>query len=85
VSRLDEVLDRFRANGWSEDTPVAVVYRASWSDQKIVRGSFADIQQKFEQSDINKHALIIIGKALGDTLEQYSKLYDKDFSHDYRK
>lgn len=85
VNRLDEVLDRFRANGWGEDTPIAIVYRASWADEKILRGTFADISKQFESSDINKHALIIIGRALSDTLEKYSKLYDKDFSHDYRK
>ncbi|ADD66966.1 precorrin-4 C11-methyltransferase [Denitrovibrio acetiphilus DSM 12809] len=85
VTRLSEVLNRFRANGWSEETPVAVVYRASWQDEKIIRGSFADIEEKYNLSGINKHALIIIGKALSDSLEQYSKLYNKDFSHDYRK
>jgi len=85
INRLDEVLDRFRANGWGEETPVAVVYRASWQDEKILRGTFADITEQFEQADIKKHALIIIGKALSSTLEKYSKLYDKDFAHDYRK
>ncbi len=34
VNRLNEVLDRFRANNWAEETPVAVVYRASWEDQR---------------------------------------------------
>lgn len=85
VNRLSDVLDRFRANNWAEETPVAIVYRASWEDQKILRGTFADIESKFSDADINKHALIIIGKALSDTLDKYSKLYDKDFSHDYRK
>jgi precorrin-4/cobalt-precorrin-4 C11-methyltransferase len=85
VNRLDEVLDRFRANGWAESTPVAIVYRASWSDQKILRGTFETIEKQFEQSDINKHALIIISKTLSADLDKYSKLYDKEFSHEYRK
>lgn len=85
VNRLSDVISRFTANGWASDTPIAVVYRASWSDQKILKGTFTDIEGQFQQADIKKHALIIIGKALSGQLETYSKLYDKDFSHDFRK
>lgn len=85
AGRLSEVLDRFRANGWGEDTPAAVIYRASWPDQKTARGTFADIEEKFAEMNIDRHALIIIGKSLSGSLENYSKLYDKDFSHDHRK
>jgi precorrin-4/cobalt-precorrin-4 C11-methyltransferase len=85
VNRLDEIVSIFLNNKWANDTPVAIVYRASWQDEKIVRGTLADIAEKFRASNISKHALIIIGKALGGDLENYSKLYDMDFSHEYRK
>ena len=85
VNRLSDILSRFIANGWEKNTPVAIVYRASRKDQKIIKGTFEDIEEKFNNSNIKKHALIIISKVLSDNLENYSKLYDKEFSHEYRK
>lgn len=47
-----------------QDTPVAVVYHATWDDQKIVKGTVADIADKAEAAGITKTALIIIGRAV---------------------
>ncbi|MDG6251783.1 SAM-dependent methyltransferase, partial [Methanocalculus sp.] len=47
-----------------EDTPVAVVYHATWDDQKIVKGTVADIADKAEEAGITKTALIVIGRAV---------------------
>lgn len=66
------------------DTPVAVVYKASWEDQMIVRGTLTNIAQKVLQAGIKKTALIVVGDFLGDEYE-LSKLYDKTFSHEYRR
>jgi precorrin-4/cobalt-precorrin-4 C11-methyltransferase len=83
VSRFQEIADTFISKGWKAETPVAVVYRASWQDEKILRGSLADLAEKIEQSGISRHAVVIIGKSLGD-ISAYSKLYDKDFEHGCR-
>ena len=49
VNRLSYVISRFLNNGWDIKTPIAIVYRASWEDQKIIRGTFEDIEEKFEK------------------------------------
>ncbi|MBB5265942.1 precorrin-4/cobalt-precorrin-4 C11-methyltransferase [Catenibacillus scindens] len=66
------------------NTPVAVVYKATWPDEKIVRGTLKDIAQKVEQAGITKTALILVGEFLGDSY-QLSKLYDKTFSTEFRR
>lgn len=64
--------------------PAAVVYRASWPDEKVIKGTLADIAQKTEENGIKKTAMIIVGRAL-EREGATSKLYDKNFSHGYRK
>lgn len=66
------------------DTPAAVVYKASWENQKIVQGTLSDIAQKVTDAGIKKTALIVVGDFLGDEYE-LSRLYDKTFSHEYRR
>lgn len=69
---------------YGQTCPAAVVYRVSREDQTIIRGTLADIAIKTRQEKINKTALILVGPALGaETVN--SKLYDKVFSHGYRK
>lgn len=66
------------------DTPAAVVYKASWENQKIVQGTLSDIARKVTDAGIKKTALIVVGDFLGEEYE-LSKLYDKTFSHEYRR
>ncbi len=68
--------------GW--DCPAAVVYHASWPDQKIVVGSLGDITAKVKEAGIGETSLIIVGRALSRNLP-VSKLYDAGFSHRFRK
>ena len=67
-----------------EETPVAVVYKASWEDQKIVIGNLMNIAEKVKEAGITKTALTVVGDFLGDEYE-LSKLYDKTFTHEFRK
>ncbi|GMT42272.1 MAG: precorrin-4 C(11)-methyltransferase [bacterium] len=69
---------------YGDGCPIAVVYRASWPDQKILSGTLKDITEMVKKSGIKKTAMIIVGKAL-DKRHAASKLYDKNFSHGYRK
>jgi len=76
--------------GWSEDTPVAVVQRASWPDQLILRTTLKNLDEDMGKNGIRKHAMILAGWALDPQIheknEQYrSKLYDKTFTHGYKK
>jgi precorrin-4/cobalt-precorrin-4 C11-methyltransferase len=75
--------------GWSEDTPVAVVQRASWPDQTIVRTTLKHLDEEMGRHGIRSHAMILAGWALDPEIhekdEYRSKLYDKSFTHGYRK
>ena len=64
---------------------MAVVYRASWEDEKVIRGRLEDLATLVAAAGIKKQALILVGKAL-DTEETgaKSKLYDESFGHGYR-
>lgn len=82
VGMIENVVEELR-QGYSEDTPIVVAQRVSWPDQKIVRGTLADIAQKVKEEEITKTALIIISPALKNQ-GALSKLYDKTFTHEYR-
>jgi precorrin-4/cobalt-precorrin-4 C11-methyltransferase len=59
--RISDVLGELRC---PPETPVAVVYHASWPDQKVVRGTVADIADKADEAGIHRTALIIVGKVV---------------------
>ncbi len=83
IGAIEELAARLKA-GYEENTPVAVVYKASWEEQKIVRGNLNNIARLVKEAGISKTALVVVGDFLGDEYE-LSKLYDKNFSHEYRK
>lgn len=83
VQMIDEVVKKLSTH-YPVDTPIAVIQRASWSDQKIVLGTLEDIAEKVKNSKINKTAQILVGNFMGKNYAK-SKLYDKSFSHEYRK
>lgn len=70
--------------GYAPDTPVAVVYKATWPDEKIVRTTLGDLPQKMEDEGIHKTALIVVGRVLQSDYA-LSKLYDASFSTEFRK
>ena len=83
VQNIDSVVAKLVPN-YGGNCPAAVVYRASWPDQKIVLGTLADIADKINAAGITKTAMIIVGWAL-DPAKEESKLYDPGFSHGFRK
>ena len=84
VSMMGRVVEDLRAGGYPVDTPIAVVERASWPDERIVRGTLADIAARVADSGIRKTAMIVVGPALSADSRVASKLYDAAFSHEYR-
>ncbi len=83
VADMQGLADDFISAGRPSETPVAVVYRATWPNQKIVRGTLANIAVKVEESGIKRQAMIIVGAAL-DRGGKKSLLYHKSFAHGYR-
>ena len=83
VGQIAELVQRL-STSYPLQTPVAVVYKASWPDQKLVTGTLETIAEQVKAAGIQKTALVLVGKFLGDTYA-LSKLYDKTFTHEYRK
>jgi len=83
-SLLEELSRRLIAGGYEEDTPAAIVYKATWPDEKLVRTSIGKLYSAAKENNINKTALILVGGFLGDKYQR-SKLYDPTFTHEYRK
>lgn len=70
---------------YKPETPVAVVQKASWPDELIVRGTLANISDKVHESGIKKTAMIVVGDVLDTDNITPSKLYNRSFEHEYRK
>lgn len=83
AGQIGELVGRLHRGGYPMDTPAAVVYKASWPEEKTVTGTLADIAEKAEAAAIHKTALVMVGRFLEDEFER-SKLYDGTFSHEYR-
>lgn len=85
VHLLSDIVKQALEGGYTKSTPVAVVYRVSWKDQKIITGTLNDIIKKVRDNKITRTAIIIIGDVVNPKSYEYSKLYDKTFSHGFRK
>lgn len=72
------------AGGYPPDTPAAVVYKATWREEKLLRTTLMELPEEMEKAGIDRTALIIIGNVLGEYYER-SKLYDASFTTGYRK
>lgn len=83
VGMIEDVVAELLKGGYSADTPIAVVQKASWPDQKEVLGTMADIAQKVKEADITKTALILVGDVLKKEYS-LSKLYDPSFTTEFR-
>jgi len=66
---------------YGEDCPVAVIYRASWPDEQVIKGCLGDIQQKVRTAKITRTALIIVGKVLDAKGYRDSALYHAEHVH----
>jgi precorrin-4/cobalt-precorrin-4 C11-methyltransferase len=82
VQKMAEVA-RELAEHYGEHCPAAVVYRASWPDQRIIRGDLSNIAERTAAEEIKKTAMIVVGEALSKDIPA-SKLYDPNFSHGFR-
>lgn len=82
VSMIARVCSELIAGGYPVDTPVAVVYKATWPEQEVVHGVLSNIAGKV--SHIHKTALILVGDFLRES-DKRSKLYDPAFTHACRE
>lgn len=83
IQGIERVVEELLAGGYQMKTPVAVIYKATWPEEKKIYGTLENITKKIEETDITKTALIMVGDFLGNEF-YYSKLYDASFAHEYR-
>ncbi len=81
---LNELSRKLIRGGYKSDTPAAIVYKATWNDEKVIKTTVSEIAKSAEKNNINKTALIIIGDFLGNNYKR-SLLYNPSFSHEFRK
>ena len=81
---LSELSRRLLSGGYRPETPAAIVYKASWADEKICRCTVDTISETAEKNGIKKTALITVGEFLGSNYE-LSRLYDKSFETEFRR
>jgi len=85
---VEKVVAELLQGGYAPGTPAEVVYRASWPEEQVVRGTLSDIAEAVRASGIRRQALILVGEALkpverGETART-SRLYHPSFSHGHR-
>ena len=86
ISMIDEVVADLLAGGYPPDTPVAVVEKVSWPEERRLRGTLDTIAGQVEEAAIRKTALILVGEALSQhPIPGTSRLYDASFTHEYRQ
>jgi len=69
---------------YGADCPVGIVVRASWPDEAVIRTTLGELERTIKANKITKTAMIIVGRALAKEGEE-SRLYDKAFTHGYRR
>ena len=81
---LKELTEQLLTGGYTSKTPAAIVYKASWADEKVCRCTVGTLFETAEKNGIKKTALITVGNFLGDDYA-LSKLYDEGFETEFRK
>lgn len=85
---LGELSLELQRGGYAKETPAAIVYKATWPEEKILRCTVETLEETAEQAGIRKTALIVVGRVLEGTYEQSyerSKLYDPTFTTEFRE
>ena len=95
ITRMFTVVRQLLEAGYTESTPVAVVYRVGWPDEKVIRGTLSDIAAKVRDAKFTLQALILVGEAMDPALLHQvptsangaasSHLYSSDYTHLYRR
>lgn len=81
---LNEVQEELLRGGYQADTPAAIVYKATWPDEKVIRCTVGTLAQRGAEEGIRKTALLLIGDFLDSGYER-SRLYDPTFTTEFRE
>ncbi len=84
AGQLEKLSARLIEGGYTAETPAAIVYKATWPDEKVIRTTVGGLAQAAAENNITKTALITVGGFLGNEYER-SKLYDPTFTTEFRE
>lgn len=82
---LEELSQRLLIGGYQKDTPAAIVYKATWADEKKIRCTVTTLAAAAKEHNITKTALIIVGDSVSQSNYRRSDLYHPDFTTEFRK
>ena len=81
---LRELSAELMAGGYAPDTPAAIVYKATWPDEKVMRCTVSTLYETAQANNVRKTALIVVGRCLAGEYD-LSRLYAADFSTEFRE
>lgn len=82
---LEELSRKLISGGYREDTPAALVYKATWPEEKVFLCTIQTLQETAKSNGITKTAVVLIGDVIAHQSYDKSRLYAKDFSTEFRK
>jgi precorrin-4/cobalt-precorrin-4 C11-methyltransferase len=82
-NQLAELSAQLLEGGYTEDTPAAIVYKVTWSDEIVIKTTVGKLNETAKANNITRTALILVGYFLGDIYDR-SRLYHPEFTHGYR-
>lgn len=90
IAMIDRAVAELTEGGYPPDTPVAVVHRATWDDELVLRGTLGDIAGRVRAAKLVRQALIFVGRVVDPALHataagNRSHLYDGAYTHMFRK
>lgn len=83
-SLIRELVGKLLRGGYKPETPAAIVYKATWPDEKVIRTTVGELEAAAKENNITKTALILVGDFISCEFDR-SKLYDKGFTHMFRE
>ena len=84
VRRPRELQADLIEGGYAPETPCAVVYKASWPDEIVIRCPLSELGDQIRAAKITTQALVLVGPALGDATGGQAHVYDPGYGHRYR-
>lgn len=84
TSLLEHLTEQLIKGGYQKDTPAAIIYKATWKDEKKIITTIENLCMSAKTLDVKKTALILVGNFINGCVE-HSKLYDENFSHEFRQ
>jgi precorrin-4/cobalt-precorrin-4 C11-methyltransferase len=82
---LEQLSERLIAGGYTKDTPAAIVYKATWEDEKAIVCTVGTLAQTAKENNITKTALMIIGDVVTHSKYNRSELYNPAFTTEFRE